>query len=253
MSLSKFTAILPLLKKCAAAATFATLLAGSATASMVVYQASDSTINFIPDSDDGTPNRPTGDMMGNTVTLAGTERYLTSLTVRAATSDLTLPDQTVSLSLYLNDGAADSGGSGILQPNTLITSATLSDVSFAQAGGVLSLTFSFPSVQVPETFTFIVDFSPGSVASKLVGLMSNNSTAQVGSSVNRMWYGTGQPGAWLSDANWAISDGAAFNLVDAVIMADADPLIPVPEGSPAILAFLGMVAVQSVRRKSRRF
>ena len=235
------------LKNFAVALTVATLFAVSAAASTVVYQASDSTNNYVPDSEDGTPSRPIGDMMGNTVSLSGTERYLTSFAIKVATSDLTIPDQTVSLSIYANDGAADPGGSGVLQPDTLIASSTISGVSFAQAG-IVSVAFSFASVQVPNTFTFIVDFSPGSVSSKLVGLMSNNSSAQVGSAMNRMWYGTGQSGSWLSDAAWAISDGAALNTVDAIILADAQPLIEVPETSPLLLAALGMFVVQARRR-----
>ena len=249
MPSSKPIPIFSALGKCTAVLIAAGVLAMSAGASTVVYQASDSTNNFVPDADDGTPNRPVGDMMGNTITLAGTERYLASLTIRVATTDALAPDQTVAISIYQNDGGADIGGSGILQPDTLITSSTISDVSLAS--GVAAITFNFPSVQVPDTFTFIVDFSPGSAASILVGMMSNNSTAQIGTGIDRMWYGTGQAGGWLTDASWAVADGAVVNLVDAVVTADADPLVQVPEPSPILMAFAGTLIVQVVRRRIR--
>jgi hypothetical protein len=236
--------------KAFATLAFAGTLAVSASASTLVYQASDSTTNFIPETDDGTPGRPIGDQMGNTVTLAGSERFLTLATIKVGTNDVSIGNQTVTLKLFLNDGPADPGGSGLFQPGTLIGSATVSDVAFGVNGEIVPVTFSFPSVEVPNTFTFIVDFTPGSAPAKLLGLLSNHSSAQIGSSPNTLWYGTGAPGAWLTNSTWAIADGAAINVVDAVFEADAIGA-PAPEPTGFCLALLGALALAG-RRPARR-
>ena len=193
--------------------------------SVTVYENSDAGTNFVPDTNDGTPGRPTGNFMGNTITLTATQSLLTSATVKIATLDPNIASQNVTLSLYQNDGAADPGLSGLLQPGTLIGSQTVSNVSLL--GGVAPVTFSFPSLLVPGTFTFIIGLTPGSTsASSLAGLKTTATAPQTGSAVNTLWFGTGVAGAWTSSSTWAIADGATTNHVDAVFVAE-----PVPEPS----------------------
>ncbi len=214
------------------------------SAAVIVYEASDSTGNFIPDGPDTTPNRPTGSHIGNTVTLDGSDRLLTSLTIQIATSDISIPAQTVSVTLYENDGAADPGASGFLQPDTVIGTASVSGVTF-DSNASASVTFTFPMTQVPNTFTFILDFSPGSAAQILVGAKSNNSSAQTGVGLNTLWYGTGASGSWLTDSTWAIADGATNNLIDARFLA-------VPEPSSTLLTTLGAFVFATGCRMARR-
>src|ERR1700738_3716121 len=76
----------------------------------IVYQANGAENNFVPFGEDGTPARPVpGDMLGNTITLDGTNRSLDRITVdlscnNAAGTPLPATD-TWTVDLYLNDGA----------------------------------------------------------------------------------------------------------------------------------------------------
>src|SRR5450432_2876527 len=211
------------------------LMASTMRGSLTVYQDADSTNNFVPDADDGTPNRPAGEIIGNTITLAETHCSLTGATIKIATTDTATTPQDVTLSLYLNDGASDPGGSVLLQPGTLITSVTVSQVSLSS--GVLTVDFSFPSLLVPDTFTFVLSFSPGGASSSsFVGAMSANSAPQIGSGFNTLWYGNGAIGNWTTNSSWALADGAAVNFLDATFLI-ADPTA-VPE--PPATFFLAM-------------
>jgi len=223
------------------------LLACKAPASITLYQASDSTNNLVPDAIDPTPNRPAGEMIGNTITIIGTEG-LSGATVKIGTSDASIAPQDVTLSLYMNDGAPDPGGSGLLQPGTLIDSETDTQVSLS--AGVVPVTFSFPSLLMPATFTFVISFTPGSTGSQYVGPMSDNSAPQIGSADNTLWFGTGAPGAWTTNNTWAVADGAAVNYLDATFFA-AD-VAPVPEPANLLLLTFGSAAVWLHYQRHRR-
>lgn len=217
------------------AAILLTLSAITSTSrgSVTVYENSDAGSNFVPDINDGTPGRPTGNLMGNTITLTATQSLLTSVTVKIATDNPNIADQNVTLSLYQNDGASDPGGSGLLQPGSLIDAITLFNVSMFD--GIVPVTFTFPSLLVPETFTFIIGLTPGSAGvGSFAGVKTTAAAPQTGSAVNTLWFGTGTAGTWTSNNTWAIADGAVTNRIDAVFVAD-----PVPEPSIAFYLALG--------------
>jgi hypothetical protein len=215
---------------------------------IVLYQASDSTNNLVPDGSDGTANRPAGEMIGNTIVLGSTNAILTGATIKVGTTNTSNAPQNVTLNIYLNDGPTDAGGSGIQQPGTLIDSVTDSGVSLSS--GVVPLNFSFPSLSAPQSFTFIISFSPGSGSSSYVGAMSDNSGPQTGSAANTLWYGNGTAGDWMTNSNWAISDGASKNYLDATFVE----AIPEPRNDfgNAAAGLCALLAMQRVRRRIGR-
>ena len=70
--------------------------------------------DFVPFENDGTPNRPFGNQMGNEITFAGTARYLDHVQVVFASIGPKEVD-TYTLDLYRNDGPIDSN-SGLRSP-----------------------------------------------------------------------------------------------------------------------------------------
>ena len=222
-------------------------LAASATAASIVYEAVSTTEHFVADTENWTPERPSGNHVGNTITLEGTDRYLTSVSVKVATSDTSVPDQTVTLKLFQNDGEEDKA-TGVGRPGTLIASASISGVSFQSSRSMIPLTFELPFVLAPETFTFTLDFSPGSAEKRWVGAVTNKNPASIGSSLDTLWFGFGEEGKWESNAKWAILDGASTNVLDAVFLAEAEPIEVLPEASPMLLVGLGAVWLAASRR-----
>jgi hypothetical protein len=224
------------------------LMTGKTQGSVTVYQASDSTNNLVPDAAGSMPNRPTGEMIGNTITLSETHCYLSAATVKVATNNESVAPQNVTLSLYQNDGTTDPGGSGLLQPGTLIGSATATQVSLS--AGIVPVSFSFPSLLVPDTFTFVLSFTPSSTSPSFVGVMSDNSAPQIGGAFNTLWYGTGTSGSWTTNNTWAIADGAITNYLDATFLAN--DLATVPEPSPLFYLVFGSAALWVPYRRFRR-
>jgi len=210
---------------------------------VVLYQASDSTNNFAPDGPDPTPNRPSGEMIGNTVAVLG-PCSISGATVKVGTTDTGNVPQQVTMNLYLNDGPADPDGSGLLQPGTLIASAT--DTLVSLGTGIVPATFSFPSIVVSGTFTFVLSFSPGSSGSAYIGVMTDNSAPQAGSAQNTLWYGSGAAGGWATNNTWAIADGGVTNYLDATFVS------AVPEPRSMLLMVFGSAGIFIRNARIRR-
>ena len=207
-----------------AAGILAMAVAVPAARADIVYQANGAENNFVPFGEDGTPARPVpGDMLGNTITLDGTNRSLDRITVdlscnNAAGTPLPATD-TWTVDLYLNDGADDP--SGLQQPGTLIGSAS-TDVAMPPFTQRVVFDFSGAGLVVPDSFTVVISSThPVDTFFQPAGLVGPNSSVTVptvGTGPNTMWY-TSAAAGWETNATWAIADGATTNFMFMTVEA----------------------------------
>jgi hypothetical protein len=211
----------------------------------IVYQSGPTENNFIPFGVDGTPGQPSpGDVIGTEIVLSGSIQGSTLTQIKAdmgtnsSSGGITGEIDTYTLQLYLNNGPADPGGSGLLEPGTLFyqTTATASN-----AGGVYTVTFNTP-VFVPQSFTLAISSShpidTWSTSAGLVGPLTTTSAPTIGSALDTLWYGSASSGAWETNSTWALADGASTNYLGLEIDATSG-LTAIPEPDSALLAFAG--------------
>ena len=207
--------------------------------------------DFVPFENDGTPNRPFGDHLGNEITFAGTARYLTHVQAVFASIGPKEVD-TYTLDLYKNDGQIDPS-SGLHEPGTLIAEfkTDASNIPLPGNGGY-GVDWNFGPTLVPDSLTAVVSSSyttttPGVLMGPFVAVIP----PLTGSALNTMWYGDGTPGNWTADPNWAINDGGVTNFID--MRFDAQSAAPEPSSLALIsIASIGGVVVAVYRRKGRR-
>jgi hypothetical protein len=207
--------------------------------------------DFVPFENDGTPNRPIGDELGNTVTFAGTARYLTHIQAVFASIGPSEVD-TYTLGLYLNDGPLDPNGSGLDQPGTEIASFTTMASNVPLPGnGAYGVDWYFSPILVPDSLTAVVSSSYSTTTpGQLMGPFVAITTPLTGSALNTMWYGDGNPGGWVADPNWALNDGGVTNYID--MRFDAVAAAPEP-GAMGLLAGVAIPgAILLFRRQQRR-
>jgi hypothetical protein len=228
-------------------------LGGPARADINIYDVTAAGSNdFVPFEDDGTPNRPFGSHLGNTITFAGSARYLTHVQAVFASIGPREVD-TYTLDLYRNDGAPDPNGSGLLQPGTLIASFTTQALNQPLPGnGGYGVDWNFAPTLVPDSLTAVISSSYSTITpGQFMGPFVAVQPPLTGSAVNTIWYGDGTPGRWAADPNWAIADGGVTNYIDMRF----DALTAVPEPASVTLAALGLLAPivhARLRRPARR-
>ena len=170
--------------------------------------------DYIPFENDGTPDRPAGDQLGNTITFAGTARLLTHVQVVFG-SHGPKENDTYTLTLYRNDGPHDPK-SGLSQPGTKIASfQTLASNKPLPGNGAYGVDWNFAPTHVPDTLTAVVsstysETTPGQTR----GPFAVVTPILTGTALNTVWYGDGKPGHWIADDQWAIKDGAKKNNFD---------------------------------------
>lgn len=219
-------------------------LAASVANAAVIYEASDFESNFIPLGNDGSEGRPKpGNRIGNEITLGGGPRLLTDATVRFGwgnngDSPLAPTLDIYTLRLYQNDGADGA-------PGTLIAESTAS----AMTDTVFDVSFLFDNILLPTQFTVAISSShpsDGFFDSRgLVGPLSTQNTAKVGSSLDALWMNTDDDGThWTLNGDWAVTDGASTNRFNMRLTA-------VPEAHAWTLSLAGATAYLLARRSPR--
>jgi hypothetical protein len=202
--------------------------------------------DFVPFENDGTPDRPVGDHLGNTITFAGTSRDLYH--VQAVFASIGPKElDTYTLGLYLNDGPLDPNGSGLHQPGAEIASfTTIASNQPLPGNGGYGVDWYFSPIHVPDTLTAIISSSystttPGQLMGPFVAVIP----PLTGSALNTMWYGNGNPGGWTADPNWAINDGGVTNYIDMRFDAVPEP------GSLALLVGVALPGAIALCRRRR--
>ncbi len=210
---------------------------GNSSRADQIYNANAAGSNdFVPFENDGTPNRPPGDHLGNQITFAGTDRYLTHVQFAFASIGPKEID-TYTLDLYKNDGPIDPS-SGLREPGTLIAELTTQASNIPLPGnGGYGVDWYFQPILVPDTLTAIVSSSYSTITpGQYMGPFADVNPPLTGSALNTIWYGDGTPGNWQANDTWAINDGAVTNYLDMNFDAQASS---VPEPSALCLMTLG--------------
>ncbi len=223
------------------------LVCGAAKADSIIYNVTGLDSNdFVPFENDGTPNRPNGDHMGNQITFAGTARYLDHVQVVFASIGPAEVD-TYTLDLYKNDGPIDPN-SGLREPGTLIAEiqTDASNVPLPGNGGY-GVDWFFTPILVPDTLTAVVSSSYSTTTpGQLMGPFAAVTPPLTGTALNTIWYGDGTPGNWTANDTWAINDGATTNDFDMRFYAGQSVPEPSSLGMLALGACGGLIVL--VRR-----
>ena len=196
--------------------------------------------DFIPFENDGTPDRPAGDHLGNQITFAGTSRELVH--VQAVFASIGPKEiDTYTLDLYRNDGPIDPG-SGLAMPGTLLAEFKTDALNQPLPGNAgYGVDWYFSPIHVPDTLTAVISSSYSTTTpGQFMGPFAAVYPPLVGSALNLAWYGDGTPGNWQANSTWAINDGGASNYFD--MRFDA-----VPEPPSLCLALLGAGLLLSTR------
>lgn len=205
----------------AAVATFSLCAANTASAS-IVY---DNTVN--PLGEFFTDDREFGDE----ITLAGSEREMTEFTFETFASGIP-SDTTATLRFYANDGS-DVGVA--TAPGSLLSGFESDPISVGS--GTETHTLSGISIDVPDTFTWTVEFS--NVGNGQAGL-TLSSPVDVGGSFDDFWIKT--------DGDWdtfRFPDGNPDGNFTAQVTA-------VPEPSTMLFGLLGGLMFVGYRLFNRR-
>jgi hypothetical protein len=202
--------------------------------------------DFIPFENDGTPNRPSGDHLGNQITFGGTNRELFHVQVVFASIGPKEVD-TYTLDLYRNDGAIDPN-SGLQMPGTLIGEFKTNALNQPLPGnGAYGVDWNFSPILVPDTLTAVVSSTystttPGQYMGPLAAVLP----PLEGSAINTVWYGDGTAGNWQANGTWAINDGGVTNFFDMRFEA-----VPEPSSLHLALISAGLLAAVGKWCRSR--
>jgi hypothetical protein len=219
--------------------------ASSVRADLIYNVTGQDSNDFIPFENDGTPNRPPGDHLGNEITFGGTFRLLGHVQVVFASIGPKEVD-TYTLDLYRNDGPIDPG-SGLAMPGTLIAHLTTTALNQPLPGnGAYGVDWYFSPILVPDTLTAVVSSSYSTITpGQYMGPIAAVHSPLIGSGLNTVWFGDGTPGNWQANSTWAIADGGVTNLFDMRFEA-------VPEPPSMYLALIAAGAMPFALWRKRR-
>jgi hypothetical protein len=202
--------------------------------------------DFIPFENDGTPNRPPGDHLGNQITFGGTSRDLFHVQVVFASIGPKEVD-TYTLDLYRNNGAIDPN-SGLQMPGTLIGEFKTNALNQPLPGnGAYGVDWYFNPILVPDTLTAVVSSTYSTTTpGQYMGPLAAALPPLEGSAINTVWYGDGTAGNWQANSTWAINDGGVTNLFDMRFEA-----VPEPSSLHLSLISVGLLAAAGTWCRSR--
>jgi len=222
-------------------------LATSAHGGLIYDVSAAGSFDFVPFEDDGTPARPPGGHLGNEITFAGTDRYLTHAEVVLSRIGPVEVDR-YTIDLYKPDGTVDPS-SGLNRPGTLIASYTTSaSNAFVPGTGAFVVDWNFAPTLVPDTIIAVVSSSYGTTTpGQFMGPFAAIMPPLTGTALNTIWYGDGSPSSWTADPSWAINDGATTNYMDMRFSASAS--VPEPGSLWLVGTGLGAFAARSLRRE----
>jgi hypothetical protein len=203
--------------------------AGAARADIVYSSPRAGFENGVPFYDDGTPGYPGGPGIGNTITLAGTARLLTTIDVAEGNEGGNTGDYTVTLYSGSDPNTGSELGSVTIPGHSGINDPDVFD-------------FTSQDITLPNTITFIVSSGPGGLNGVLSG-----SAPTTGSAVDSIWYGS--PGSYVPNNTFAFVDSGSnpniSNYLEVTVNA-----VSAPDGGTT-LALLGLViaGTAGLRRK----
>jgi len=218
----------------AAIAVASFVAAGTAKADIVYSAPRALSENGVPFYDDGTPGYPGGPGIGNTITLAGIARQLTTIDVAEGNGGGNTGNYTVTLYAGSDPNTGSELGSVTIPSHSGINDPDVFD-------------FTSQNIILPNTITFIVSSGPGS----LNGVLSGSAPA-VGSAVDSIWYGS--PGAYVANSTFALVDSGypgppnpnIQNYLEVTVNA------AVPDGGMTMMLLGGaLVALETLRRRFR--
>lgn len=159
---------------------------------------------------------PLNGEIGNEVTAAGTDRYVTSLGIEIYSQNGIFPAGTPGYAdfraqLYANDG---TGG----QPGSLLWQSAVETINYA--GGLSLLTFNVPDVFVPNTFTWTLQYGN---TSPIPPALANAPAPTVGA----------------SDSGWFRAPSSAWTQLPYTFMAQIQA-VPEP-GTGALFSFAALM------------
>jgi hypothetical protein len=167
--------------------------------------------------------------MGNEVTAAGTDRFVTILAIEIYSQNGLFPNGTPGYAdfhaqLYANDGPLG-------QPGSLLWQSAVVHVNYP--GGLSLLTFDVPQVLVPNVFTWTLQYSNTSLVPPALP-------------------GAAAPTTGGSDACWARGSSSPWGQVPAAgnLMAQIQA---VPEPRTSIILSAGVLTLCLLRRLQRQF
>jgi hypothetical protein len=203
--------------------------------------------DFVPFENDGTPNRPYGNELGNQITFAGSARYLDHVQVVFASIGPKEFD-TYTLELYKNDGPLDPA-SGLYAPGTRIAALTTQAWNIPLPGnGGYGVDWYFSPILVPDTLTAVVSSTYSTTTpGQYMGPFAAVYPPLTGSAVNTIWYGDGTPNNWTDNSTWAINDGGVTNYFD--MRFDAAQSIPEPSSFCLLAPGAGACLLLTIRRQ----
>lgn len=202
-------------------------------------------INCDPDETDsrvelpGTPNeREFDSRVGDVITLATTDRFVTQFEIRAWAIGLGGPSALTDIELTIYSVNAGT-------PSSPLWTGILSAVTLPGSNSPTTLSFA-PNIEVPSTIAFGVAFANVTANGRSFGLATQSQSPTVGSSTTGIIAQDTSSGLWQTRFTNPNDLGGSFRQVQARVNA-----VPIPAPTSAFAIMSGILAAtRSLRRRT---